>query len=179
MNLAQLQQAVLKIYPTISSQTAYTTSFDSSGNAEIVLWNNSVGPQPTDAQLSSALSALQLEQAQAEQDSVLNAAYQTARFGTPVTITASSGATLTFPTGPDTQQDIMGYLVAYDATDAPSQLPLQDSSGVVQQLTYADLKTLAKSIANNSYTAWLKLQSLLGQVKAATTISAVQAVVWS
>jgi len=45
-------------------------------------------------------------------------------------------------------------------------------------LTYAQLQSLAQAMATQSMTAWQTVQGLAAQVMAATTVAAVQAVVW-
>jgi hypothetical protein len=179
MTLIQLQQCVQAIYPAAIYPANYSATVDTSGNATINLWNNAIGVQPTAAQLTAQLAAMQLAQAQTAQTAVLTAAYTTARYGTPVSLASGSPATtLSFPTDTLTQSNIMGYLVAFTAANAPAQMPLQDASGNVQMLTYAQLQTLAQSMATQSMTAWQTLQGLITQVLAATTVAAVQAIVW-
>lgn len=179
MTQTDLQNAVAAIYPNIVYPGSYTIVLDTSGNASIGLWNNSVGPQPTVAQLTAALAQIPLTQAQTAQNAALLTSYNMARYGTTATITpAAGGAALTFPTDPSTQQNIIGYLVAFNATDAPAQMPLADANNAAQMLTYADIQALAKLIATQSIAVWQTLKSLQAQVATATTIAAVQAVVW-
>jgi hypothetical protein len=176
MTLLQLQQVLAILFPNAAPGSWQVTT-DTFGNASIALWNNSIGAQPTAAQLTAALASVQLQQTQAAQVATLNASYQTARYGTPVTL-ISGTATLSFPTDVATQTNVTGYLVAFTATTAPATMPLQDVNGVTQQVTYAQLQTLAASIATQSITAYTTLEGLLAQVGAATTAAAVQAIVW-
>jgi len=177
MTLIQLQQCVQAIYPAAIYPANYSAVVDGSGNATIGLWNNAIGVQPTAAQLTAQLAAMQLAQAQSTQIALLTAAYTTARYGTPVSL-VSGATTLSFPTDTLTQSNIMGYLVAFTSANAPAAMPLQDASEKVQTLTYAQLQSLAQAMATQSMTAWQTVQGLAAQVMAATTVAAVQAVVW-
>jgi hypothetical protein len=179
MTSNDLQAAIAYIYPAVKYPGSYTMVVDVTNNATIGLWDNTVGIQPTVDQLAAASLALQLNPAKLTQIATLETAYATARYGTPVTITSAASASLTFPTDTYTQSNVIGYLVAYDATDWPStNVPLQDASGAIQMLAFADMKLLAKTIADSSMTVWQHLMTLLGQVEAATTVAAVQAIVW-
>ncbi len=179
MTLQQLQSSIAYLFPSAAPNVSYTTVVDSTGNATIALWNNALGAQPTTAQLTSALATVELAPSKAAQITTLDSSYQTARYNTPVTITSTTKASWVFPTDASTQTSIMGYLAAFDASDWPSAgLPLQDSSGTVQTTQYADVKAIAQAIANQSVAVWQKLQTLIAQVNAATTVAAVQAIVW-
>lgn len=181
MTLSQLQQAVTYLFPTAVYPTTYTATVDSSGNATIALWNNTLGAQPTTDQLTTALAASQLAQAKTTQNALVTDSYNTARYGTPVSISVS-GVTLTFPVDVVTQQNVMGYLCAYGLPNASAMpvggVPLQDASNSVQMLTLPDLQNLAGVIANQSASAWTTMNSLLNQIAAATTVTAAQAIVW-
>lgn len=183
MTAAQLQQVIASIYPAAvtASTSTYTMAVDTSGNATIALWNNTLGTEPTTAQLTAALTALQLAAAQQSQIATLDASYNGNRYGAPVAITSGS-TTLTFPTDTATQMNVMGLLAAYGLPNSVAVptggIPLQDNSGTTQTLTLAQVQQLAGAIANQSISAWQTLDSLQAQVSAATTIAAVQAIVW-
>jgi hypothetical protein len=179
MTTTELQQALAYLFPTaaVPGASNWTLTTDANGNASIVLWNNSLGTQPTIAQLTTALTACQVQQAQTAQNVTLQAAYTKARYGTPVTLTSGS-TMLTFPTDTATQTNVMGYLTAFTSANAPAQMPLQDASETIQMLTFAQLQTLAQTIATESISAYSTLVSLSAQVAAATTVAAVQAVTW-
>lgn len=186
MTVQQLQAAVASLFPAAKYPGSYTMSVDTSGNATIALWDNTLGAEPTTAQLSAALTAMQLAAAQQTQISTVTSAYEAARFGATVSITSGSN-TMTFPTDPTTQTNISGLLQGYIADAArngsnpklPTTMPLEDSSKTVQSLTQAQLQDLAVLIVQESVTAFNKYKSLVAQINAATTIPAVQAIVWS
>jgi hypothetical protein len=177
MNLKQLQQAVQYLSPSAIYQVSYTVSVDGDGNGTLDVWNSVLGAQPSADQLTTALAAAQLLGAQTMQTAAITAAYQAARYGASVSLTVGS-TTLSFPTDPTTQTNIMGYLVAFTAETAPATMPLLDASGNTQSLTYTQLQTLAQSIASQSITIWQSYTSLCAQIEAATTISALQAITW-
>lgn len=178
MTLAELQQAVAFLFAAAVYGQSYTAAVDASGNATIALWNNALGAQPDATALSTALSGAQLAAAKTAQMETLVSAYSAARYGTPVTVTSGS-TTLSFPADQATQMNVSGYLVAYASPNTPpASMPLADVNGVAQSVTYAELQQMAKAIADQSVSAFNQLQTLQAQVAAATTISAVQAVVW-
>ncbi len=178
MTLTELQQAILSIYPTAVYPSTYTVAVDTSGNATIALWNNSIGVQPTATQLADALAVLEVKPAQTAQLATLLASYNAQRYGAPVPI-VSGTTTWSFPTDTLTQTNVMGYLVAFNAATTPAGgLPLQDVNGTVQMLTYAEMQALALAIGTQSIAAWQKLKTLEAEVMAATTVAAVQAIVW-
>lgn len=178
MILSDFKNAITYLFPKAVYTVDYTAALDVNKSATLLLWNPTLGEAPTADQITAALSAYNLANVKAPQIATIEAAYETARYGTPVSLTVGSN-TLSFPTDTATQTNITGYLVAFNATNAPATMPLQDASGAVQMLTYAQLQTLALTIANNSMTVWQKMAGLIAQINAATTIAAVQAVVWS
>ena len=179
MTLAELQQAVRQLFPSAIYGPSYTAAVDASGNATIALWNNTLGAQPTDTALSDALAASQLATAKAQQEEALVKAYSAARWGTPVSITSGS-TTLTFPTDTATQTNVAHYLSVFRGmATLPGSVPLADSGGVVQSITPAQVQSYAEAVLTQSTAAFQKLSQLLGQVKAATTVADVEAVVWS
>ena len=179
MTNKDLQAAIGYLYLAVKYPGSYTMVVDVNGNATIGLWDNTLGTQPTTDQLAAASLTLQLSPAKLAQTAVLEAAYNKARYGAPVTITASSGTSVTFPTDSATQFNVVGYRSAYDQTDWPADgVPLQDATGAVPLLTCADMKTLAKTIAEQSRLAWVTMMGLVTQVNAATTLDAVNAVNW-
>lgn len=179
MTPADLQQALSYLYQSGGPNVSYTMQTDAAGQATIALWDNSLGTQPTPAQLATALAAAQLQVAKDAQTTSLQAAYMGARYNTAVQITTAAGASVSIPTDESTQTNVAGYLVAYAPPNkAPATMPLIDATGAVQSLALSDLQAIAKATADASVAAFNKLTTLLGQVQAATTIADVQAVVW-
>lgn len=177
MTLANLQQAVAYLFPSSVYSVTWTANTSDSSNVVIALWNGTLGAQPTASQLAAALASSQLQTAQTAQTAILQTAYEGARYGTPLAIVIGT-ASVQFPTNAATQTNVMGYLTAYSAATSPATVPLQDATGSVQNLTYAELQSLAAAIADQSIAAWTKLQGLLASVQTATTVAAVGAVTW-
>lgn len=180
MTLSDLQSAVTYLFPTAVYGQNYTAAVDAQGNATINLWSNALGMQPTPDALATALNDSVLDAARTSQIATLTSSYQGNRWGANVTIPAETGGTrLAFPLDPATQSNVMGYLVAYQAPNQPPKtMPLLDASGVVQQLTYSQLSLLAGIIADRAIAAFTQYQDLVTQVKAATTVAAIEAVMW-
>lgn len=179
MTFSDLQEAVSYLFPASVYGQNYTAAVDTQGNATINLWSNALGVQPTPAALTTALNDASLNAASAVQVAALTSSYQAARWGRDVILDQSGGGKLVFPSDASTQSNVMGYLVAYASPNQPPKtMPLLDASGVVQQVTYSQLSLLAGMIADRAITAFTLYQSLLAQIKAATTVAAIEAVVW-
>lgn len=178
MTLENLQQYISGVYPTAQYIRDYTMATDDTGNAYILLWNNSIGPQPTNEQLQAQADLLTLRRAQSDKVNQLQSIYTAHRFGATITIQLESGQSATFPTDPLTQQNVVGYIASGDVDWSPDGEPLQAADGSVAFLSFADVQLLALSIRKQSKTIWLKYQELLSQVKSATTPDEVSAVVW-
>lgn len=175
------QETISYLFPKAIFGVDYTLYFPvGSTTPTINGWNTAkLGAQPNVATLQQAWDSVLVQQARVAQDAVLVASYTTARYGTPVTIKAASGTSLTFPTDQATQLNVTGYLVAYmSPATPPASMPLVDSSGKTQSITYADLQEIAKATADASVAAFTKLESLQAQVAAADTIAAVQGISW-
>lgn len=179
MNTTLLQQCIKYLYPTAVFPDNYTVKTDANGAASIGLWDFSLGAPPTPEQLTAASIAVSLEPAKEAKINQLRNTYQATRYGNSVAIALASGATVSFPTDPSTQQNIVGYLSAYKPEQWPGNgVPLQDATGAVSRLTRADVENLATTIADNSIQVWEKLMALVGQVNAAQTVADVNAVTW-
>lgn len=122
---------------------------------------------------------MDLEEAQQQQIDAVTDGYKTARWGTPITITAASGAVLTIPSDEATQLNIVFYLTAHDAmATPPSAFPLQDNAGISQTLAYSDLQALVAKLYSNATDAWTKLQTLLAEISEATDVESVLKIQW-
>ncbi len=178
MTLAELQQAVLYLFPKVVYGQNYTAGVDSTGAATIDLWQNALGAQPDTTALTAALAAAQLAAAKTAQEQTLTTAYDSARYASTVALTSGS-TTLTFPTDQATQLNIMGYVATFaKMATPPASVILADASGTVQSLTPSQVQTLAEDIMTQSQTDYSQLKTLLAQVDAATTVADVQAIVW-
>ena len=127
----------------------------------------------------NAPSAILLAQAQASQIALLQSAFEQAEQA-PVSLTLASGVTTTFSMIPHDWTKIVGLFAKYVAKgDAvPSGYSLPDANMVLRVVTATDIDNLFESGKTQIDGAVAKLASLVGEVQAATTVSAVQAIVW-
>ncbi len=174
MNSAQLVQVLKVLFPSaMQGNEGYTLSVDGSGNASILLWNNALGTQPTTAQLTAELASLQLQQAQSTQITALASAYAAA-VASPVPYMST-----TFLNDPPHQQLLSRAAQAYTLAGAvPNEFFVPDANMNEVAMTLTQLQGLVAAIAAQEWTAFTQWVSLQKQVAAATTMAAVQAVVW-
>jgi hypothetical protein len=127
-------------------------------------------PAPTAAQL--------LAQAQQAQIATLTAAYQSA-IAQPVSYTSKGGVTKTYQADPNSLSNLQNALLGLQAAGAtPSGFYWVAADNTQVPFTYSDLQGLAAALLAQGWAAFQQLQTLKGQVNAATTISAVQTIVW-
>lgn len=125
---------------------------------------------PTTAQL--------LEVAQTAQITALTAAYQSA-IVVPVSYTSKGGVTKTYQADAASVANLSQMLLAFAASQAvPAGFYWVSLDNTQVPFTYADMQGLAAAFGTQGAAAFQQLQSLKAQVNAATTVSAVQAVVW-
>ena len=97
----------------------------------------------------------------------------------PVSLTLASGVTTSFGMSPHDWTKIVGLYSKYVAKGIalPSGYQIPDVNGVLQAVTVTDIENLFNGGETQMTGAIAKLASLVAQVKAATTVSAVQAIV--
>lgn len=175
MNQSELVSSIQALYPNALRNSGYTVSVDSSGNATIALWANSIGSQPTTAQLTAALATLQLTQAQTAQVAVIEAAFQVAAYETPVSYLGN-----TYWCDSQSQFMLLGAAFGYGLAGAvPSGFTWWSSTGVAVPFTLSQLQGLATTVLGAFQQNFSKRKALLAQIAAATSVTAVQAVVWA
>ena len=127
----------------------------------------------------NAPSAVLLAQAKSRQIALLQSAFQQAEQA-PVSITLASGITTSFEMTPHDWTKIVGLYSKYVAkgTALPSGYQIPDVNGTLQAVTVTDIENLFNAGETQMTGAIAKLASLVGQVEAATTVSAVQAIVY-
>ena len=120
-----------------------------------------------------------LQAAQSAQIALLQSAFQQAEQA-PISITLASGVTTSFGMTPHDWTKIVGLYSKYVAKGIalPSGYQIPDANGTLQAVTVADIENLFNAGETQMTGAITKLASLVGEVKAATTVSAVQAIVW-
>jgi hypothetical protein len=98
----------------------------------------------------------------------------------PVSLTLASGVTTSFGMTPHDWTKIVGLYAKYGVKGVtlPSGYQIPDVNGTLQAVTVADIENLFNAGETQMTGAITKLASLVDQVKAATTVSAVQAIVW-
>ena len=123
-----------------------------------------------------------LAQAQASQIAILQSSYQSA-INAPVTFKNAAGVTSTYPSGNTVlingmrAKDLLAEVIA--AGEAAWTLgKWLDTNDVAQTFTFSDLQGLAAAMEAAATVDWTDLVDKIAQVNAATSVSAVQAIVW-
>lgn len=138
---------------------------------------NSMAYQVVNGQIVERLSY-----AKTAQIALLQSAYQKA-INAPVTFTNAAGVTSTYPSGDTiliTGQKAKSLLAeVISAGSAAWTLgKWLDTNNVAQTFTFADLEGLAGAMEAALTVDWTDLVTKIAEVNAATTVSAVQAIVW-
>ena len=156
-------------------QGAIVCTEDQAKNASQYVVDTSTTP-PT---VVNAPSAVLLAQAQASQIALLQSAFQKAEQA-PVSITLASGVTTSFGMSPHDWTKIVGLYSKYvvKGDPVPSGYPLPDVNMILHFVTKADIDNLFEAGKTQIDNAVSKLASLIEAVNTATTVSAVQAIVW-
>ena len=120
-----------------------------------------------------------LAQAKSRQIALLRTSFEQAEQA-PVSVTLASGVTTSFGMTPHDWTKIVGLYSKYVAKGIalPSGYQIPDVKGVLQSVTVTDIENLFDAGETQMTGAIAKLASLVGEVQAATTVSAVQAIVW-
>lgn len=127
-------------------------------------------PAPTTAQL--------LSQAQTTQIAMLKQSYGAA-IQQPVSYTSKGGVTKTYQADQRSVSNLQAALAAFGAAGAtPSGFYWVSADNTQVPFVLADLQGLAQAFMAQGWAAFQKLQALKAEVMAATTASAVQAIVW-
>jgi hypothetical protein len=128
--------------------------------------------------LTAPNAAQLLAQAQQAQLTTLTAAYQSA-IAQPVSYTSKGGITKMYQADPQSLSNLQNTLLGLQAAGAtPSGFYWVAADNTQVSFAYADLQGLAAAMLAQGWAAFQQLQTLKAHVNAATTVSAVQAVVW-
>lgn len=96
-----------------------------------------------------------------------------------ISFTDAAGVTDTYQADPTSVAYLNNCLSAFRAAAAvPSGFYWRSATNNNNAFTYTDLVNLAAAMANRGFANFAQLQTLKADVMAATTVSAVQAVVW-
>ena len=120
-----------------------------------------------------------LAYAKTSQIAILQSAFQQAEQA-PVSLTLASGVTTAFGMTPHDWTKIVGLYSKYVAKGAalPAGYQIPSTSGVLQAVTVVDIENLFDAGETQMTGAISKLSSLASEVTSATTVSAVQSIVW-
>jgi len=126
----------------------------------------------------AAPAAQLLAQAQAAQIAMLYQAYQQA-IQQPVTYTSKGGVTKTYQADAGSRGKLQDVMLSFDATQTvPPGFYWVSLDNTKVPFTYSDLQGLAQAFGTLSTAAFQHFQTQKDAVKAATTVSEVQAITW-
>jgi len=119
-----------------------------------------------------------LAQTQTAQIALLAQSYQTA-IAQSVTFTTAGNITKSFQADPGSISNVQNMLAAYTAKGSvPTGFYWLAADNTQVTFTLADLQGLAKAMGDQGWTAFQHLQTQKAAISAATTVAAVQAIVW-
>ena len=165
------------MFPTLVANVDYKLQDEGSG-AFIAAWNNTTTAQPTATAISNATAGATLWAAQVTQIGILAGDYLNA-ISQPVSFTTAAGVVKTYQADKVSVQNLIEMTLTFTkagATPTGFYWVAQDSTQV--PFAFADLQNLAAAIGAPGVVAYQHLQTLKADVLAATTVTAVQAVVW-
>jgi hypothetical protein len=120
-----------------------------------------------------------LLQAQTAQIAVLTSSYQTA-ITAPVSFTTAAGTTAMFNQNDAAQTNLTKAMLESEKSGVWALNLWQDVNGTpITPFAYVDLQGLAAAMGAADLPSYNELLTLVGQVMAASTVEAVQAIVWS
>ncbi len=126
----------------------------------------------------SAPAAQLLAQAQAAQIGALKQAYSAA-IQAPVNYTSKGGVTKTYQADPQSASNLQNAILGLRASGAtPSGFYWVSADNTQVPFTFADLQALAAALLAQGWASFQRLQTLKAEVLAATSVSAVRAIVW-
>ena len=145
---------------------------DCTSNSSVVPgWSYSSG-------VFSAPAGPSLAQAQATQIATIESGYQNSIIQ-PIPFTTAGGVTKTFQTDTNSQSVLMQALTGYNlAGSVPSGFFWLAADNTQVPFTLADLKGLAEAMLGQGFVAFSHKATQKAAIRAATTISAVQAIAW-
>ena len=126
----------------------------------------------------TAPTAQLLAQAQSAQISALAQAYKSA-IVQPVSYTSKGGVTKTYQADPGSLSNLQNSILGFQSAGAtPSGFYWVSADNTQVPFAYADMQGLAAALLAQGWAAFQHLQNLKADVMAATSVSAVQAIVW-
>jgi len=183
MNQIQLVQVLKSLFPSAMQNKDYEVAVDQSDNATIALWNPALGTAPTADQLTAALNTLLLAQAKAAQMAAVAAASvaaQTSGFSS-----SALGSAYSYPSGTQDQANLTALVTASMIPGNPSGWTClfwcTSGAGVSNFVahTAAQIQKVGQDALTAIMAAKQKQLTLTMEIEAATSVAAVQAIVWS
>jgi hypothetical protein len=173
MNQNDTIAAVGNIFPASHFPVDYTLRVVGDV-ATFATWNNALGTQPSDDDLTASLAAIKLRSGKIVQSSAIESAYQVAALNTPLSYMGT-----TFWTDQNSQFMLLAASWGFEkAGGVPEGFAWWDSNGNAVPMTLAQLEGLALATLANVNAIFVKRKQLLAAIVAAATLAEVQAVVW-
>ncbi len=168
-----LTAIILQLYPTAIPLVDFTISRTFIGEPTISRWNTAkLGAQPTAAKLDTAWPSVQLGIAKAAQSALIKSAFLTA---STANVTDANG--IAWEGGMASGNSIfLGCQLAQQM--GQTSITLFDAAKAPHSMTIAEGMSVAALIGSAYQTALGQKNALYAQIDAATTVSAVQTVVW-
>ncbi len=128
--------------------------------------------------VAGAVDVRLLQQAKDERMATLSGAYAAA-IAQPVAFTTAAGVAQTYQGDPQSVSNAVSAMLGCQAAQAvPAGFFWLAADNSQVPFTYADLQGLAAALFQQGQAMFVKLQTLKAQVRAASTISAVDAIGW-
>ncbi len=172
------------LFPEATPIADYALAVPLTGKPEITVWNTGkLGPQPTVAQLEAAWPAAQLQAVQTIQKAIVTKSCVSAMTGG--FLSSALGSARTYPSTLTDQHNLSGSVIASLLPNLPSgwttSFWCMDSTGAWAFTPHTAAQIQQVGMDGK---AWItaqqeKLASLNAQIEVATTVSAVQSVIWS
>ena len=122
---------------------------------------------------------VQLAAAKSTQSQLMQTAYQNA-ISAPVTYTTAAGTTANFAQDITSKNNLSDAILGSQKTQVwDLNIWLDDTGATVTPFTYADLEGLSAAMEAYDTPKYTELLTLIAQINAATTVSAVQAISWT
>ncbi len=177
-----LPTIISALYPVSRNLTNYTVGIVG-GAQSITYWDTSaLGPQPTQSQLDAAWPAVELATAQKSQIETISAGCEASIIAG---FTSSAlGAAYIYPSKPTDQLNLLGEHSASMNPNNPTTWSTKfwcaDANGVwdIRVHTAAQIQQVFNDGVARKLACIEQNKSLANQVMAATTVAAVQAIVW-
>lgn len=177
-----LPTIISALYPVSRNLTNYTVGIVG-GAQSITYWDTSaLGPQPTQSQLDAAWPAVELATAQKSQIETISAGCSAAITGG--FSSSALGAAYTYPSKPTDQLNLLGSQSASLSPNLPTGWTAPfwccDANGVwdIRPHTPTQIQQVFTDGVARKLACIEQNKSLANQVMAATTVAAVQAIVW-